>query len=141
MIDIQNRIIEVLTLGKIMSLATVDEGGPWAADLIYIHDDQLRLYWISRKTRRHSVALRNNSSVACSITVSQTNAPDLGLQIAGHARELLSPPRIAKKYWIKRGAPPKQPITDEHAWYQLAPTKIELIDEASSQHEKKILEL
>lgn len=137
--DLTRRIKEVLAQGFLMSLATVDEGGPWVSDVGYIHDDELNLYWISRKNRRHSVALRKNPSVAASITVSLPPEKDLGLQIEGHAEELPETPAIAQAYWAKRAQPPKRPMTDEHAWYRLTPTKIELIDEANFAHEKRML--
>ncbi len=122
-----------------MSLGTVDDGGPWVSDVGYVHDVELNLYWISRKDRRHSVALRNNPAVAVSITVSTLEEKDLGLQIAGVAEELTSPPSIVPDYWKKRGKKPQRPITNEHTWYRLKPTKIELIDEANFAHEKQVL--
>lgn len=138
--DLRLHIKEVLAQGFLMSLATVDEGGPWVSDVGYVHDDELNLYWISRKNRRHSAALRKNPAVAASITVSVPPEKDLGLQIAGNAEELPKTPDIATAYWAKRTQPPKRPMTDEHAWYRLKPTKIELIDEQNFGHEKKILE-
>ena len=139
--DVRRRIHEILTQGRIVSLATIDDGGPWVADVLYVHDKELNLYWISRKSRRHSVALRKDPRVAASITLSTPPEKDIGLQIAGLATELPDTPAIASEYWAKRKDPPKQPITNEHAWYRLKPTLIELIDEARFGHVKKLLEL
>lgn len=139
MTDVRKRIEEVLKRGHLLSLATVDDGGPWVGDMIYIHDDDLNLYWISRKNRRHSIAIRANPQVAASITVSEPKGNDLGLQISGLAEELSDNPAVVDAYWKKRGKPPQRPITDEHAWYILKLTKIELIDEEHFGHEKKVL--
>ena len=65
--DIRVRIEEVLTRGHLLSLATVDDGGPWVADLGYVHDNDLTLYWLSRKNRRHSIAIKKKAKVAASI--------------------------------------------------------------------------
>lgn len=110
-----------------MSLATVDAGGPWVSDLIYIHDDEYNLYWISRVQRRHSLAIASNPRVACSITIEKLKK-DLGLQMEGTAKQMKNPPTVTDAYWKKRGAP-KVPISGEHSWYQFVPTKIELLDE------------
>ena len=127
--DVKLRIGEVLRQGRLMSLATIDESGPWVSDLIYIHDDSYCLYWISRLERRHSKALSTRPEVALSITIEHLKK-DLGLQMEGTARRLTSAPSVAAVYWKKRGAP-KVPISDEHAWYQCTPTKIELLDEVN----------
>ena len=124
--DINIRIGEVLRRGRLMSLATIDESGPWVSDLIYVHDDSFCLYWISRVGRRHSLAIASHPHAACSITIEKLKK-DLGLQMEGKAQQLNAAPVVADAYWKKRGAP-KVPISDEHAWYQFTPTKIELLD-------------
>lgn len=125
--DIKKRIAEVLRRGRLLSLATLDNGGPWVSDLIYIHDDACHLYWISRVRRRHSLAIASNPHAACSITIEKCKK-DLGLQMEGSARQLNTAPPVAVAYWEKRGSP-KVPISDEHGWHQFTPTKIELLDE------------
>lgn len=41
---IKNLIKEVLDQGYLMSLATVDDGGVWVSDVIYIYDDNFNIY-------------------------------------------------------------------------------------------------
>ena len=138
MTDVRNRIDEILGKGMLMSLGTVDDGGVWVADVGYVHDGDLCLYWLSRKDRRHSVALRQNPRVGASITVSVPSEDDLGLQLEGTAEELADMPAVVDAYWKKRAEAPKKPVTNEHAWYKLTPSKIELIDELNFGHEKQV---
>ena len=51
--DIKRLIKEVLEKGYLMSLGTVDEGGVWVSDVIYVFDDEFNLYWISDPDTRH----------------------------------------------------------------------------------------
>ena len=139
--DIRKLIEEVLAKGRLISLATIDESGPWVSDVIYIHDDALNLYWISKKERRHSMAIKTNPKVACSITVSTNpREKDLGVQIEGLAEELNQEPQVADSYWKKRNLP-KTNIEENVAWYVIHPKKIQLINEALFGYEKKILTL
>jgi uncharacterized protein YhbP (UPF0306 family) len=36
---------EILEKGHLMSLATVDDGGVWVADVVYIYDDNFNIYF------------------------------------------------------------------------------------------------
>ena len=57
MTNIKSLITEVLEKGYLMSLATVDDGGVWVADVIFIYDDALNIYWMSDSDVRHSKAI------------------------------------------------------------------------------------
>ncbi|MBI5153532.1 MAG: hypothetical protein HZA36_03695, partial [Parcubacteria group bacterium] len=51
--NIRELVMGVLDRGHLMSLATVDAGGVWVSDVIYIHDEELNLYWMSDTEVRH----------------------------------------------------------------------------------------
>lgn len=148
MVDTKARIKEVLDKGYLISLATADEGGVWAADLIYVFDEKdFTIYWMSRPEARHSKALEKNKNVAGTITVNNTfKEPDLGLQLTGTAERhaSLSFP-LSVKYLLKQGKPaPLKGVSilkEGCYWYSLRPTKIELIDEANLKFEKRTLAL
>ena len=71
MTNIKQKITEVLEQGYLMSLGTVDDRGVWVADVIYVFDDDLNLYWMSKTFRRHSETIdKTNSQVAGTITIS-----------------------------------------------------------------------
>ena len=145
--DIRNKVIEILKTGHLMSLGTIDGGGVWVADVIYIHDDDLNIYWMSDPECRHSKAISENSKVAGTITTSnKSKEPNLGIQIGGMA-EKIDGKRfdLVIKHLAKRGYKiPKNPIDilEGDSWYKLIPTKIELTDEEHfgfDKHELKVL--
>lgn len=130
-----------------MSLATVDEGGPWVADVIYVFDDNFNLYWLSDTGTRHSKALVNNLKVAATITLSNKQGEDnIGLQLEGHAQKVEGDIfEMAVKHRLKRQKKPPtrhEKFLDEgESWYLLKPSKIELIYEPKWGFDKKVLEL
>jgi uncharacterized protein YhbP (UPF0306 family) len=146
-IDIKKRVFEVLKNGYLLSLGTHDEGGVWVADVIYIYDDKLNLYWMSHPKFRHSQAINKNSHVAGTITVGNSSKEkDFGLQLEGKAEKLSGKrPDLIYKDMIKKGRKiSKNPIGGilaGYSWYKLTPTKIELIDEINFKFKKQTLKL
>lgn len=147
MIDMRQRIKEVLEQGYLLSLGTADDGGPWVADVIYVADDDLNIYWMSGRKFRHSLAIEMNPKVAGSITVSaRPGEKDLGVQLEGEAKRLDSfDPGLAIKYLKKKGKPAPAKVIDilldGYSWYRLSPNSIELIDQENSGFAKQKLEL
>jgi uncharacterized protein YhbP (UPF0306 family) len=138
-------ILEVLEKGYLMSLATVDDGGPWVCNVIYIHDDDLNIYWMSDPDVRHSKALSKNNKAAATITVNLPKEDNLGIQMSGVV-EKISWARfdLAKKHYAKRKKPePKETddVLQGDSWYQLKPQIIELINETVFGFEKQKLQL
>ena len=104
MIDIRERVLEILQTTHLMSLGTVDAGGVWVADVIFLYDDDLHIYWMSAPDARHSKAIVGNDKVAGTITYStKSNEPNLGIQFEGRA-ERLEGVRfdLIIKHWTKR---------------------------------------
>ncbi len=117
-----------------MSLATQDEKGVWVADVIFIYDGNLTLYWMSDPDCRHSKAVLENSGVAGSITAStRSGEQNFGIQFEGAAAKVEGVRYdLALKHLAKRGKPAPQETDDVlqgDSWYSLKPTKIRLIDE------------
>lgn len=140
--DNKARIMEVLAAGHLMSLATIDENGLWVADVIYVFDDDLTLYWMSEPGVRHSRALDHEARVAGSITVSnKSKEPNFGIQFAGTAKKIDgSQFALAKKHFAKRGHPEpaeSDDVLNGRSWYALRPSAIDLIDEANLGFEKR----
>lgn len=124
-----------------MSLGTVDDGGVWVADVIYVHDDSFNLYWLSQEDTRHSKAIAKNSKVGATITLERAFE---GLQIEGKAKKVTGAlMKLARKHWKKSGKkPPKSEseiLDPGESWYRLTPTKIELINEPLFGFEKKVV--
>ncbi len=145
--DIRQRAREVLQQGYLMSLGTVDDVGVWVADVIYVFDDSLTLYWMSSPNTRHSKALELNGKAAGSITVSTTSGEgNLGLQFEGVASKLAELDfEIAKQYLIKRNLPVPDKPTDilrpGASWYMLKPSSLYLIDEKNFGFKRQEVEL
>jgi nitroimidazol reductase NimA-like FMN-containing flavoprotein (pyridoxamine 5'-phosphate oxidase superfamily) len=57
MVNVREKIKQVLEQGYILSLGTYDENGPWVADVRYISDDDFNIYWMSDPKFRHSEAI------------------------------------------------------------------------------------
>ncbi len=146
MADIKDLVLtEVLARGYLMSLATVDSGGVWVSDVVYVHDDQLNIYWMSHPKTRHSQAITENAGIAGTITISNPGEDNAGIQFAGIAQKLEeSRYDLVVKHFAKRNKP-APPETDDvlqgRSWYVLKPNKIELIYEKLFGFKKQELPL
>jgi uncharacterized protein YhbP (UPF0306 family) len=143
--NIKKLIKEVLEKGYLMSLATIDEGGIWVCDVIYVYDEDLNIYWMSDPAVRHSQAILNNNKVAGTITVSGAREKGLGIQFEGLS-EKIDGARfdLAKKHYFKRGkTEPKESddVLQGDSWYVLKLNKTELIHEEFFGFKKKKIEL
>ncbi len=137
-------IIEILERGFLMSLATVDESGPWVSDVIYVYDDDLIIYWLSDIGRRHSKAIGGNPKTAATITLDADK--NIGLQIEGKSKKIEGDVfGMAIKHRLKRKQPaPKKEgeiLGPNESWYCLKPTKIEVIYGPLYGYDKRVLEL
>ncbi len=142
--DIKLLIKEVLEKGYLMSLGTVDDGGVWVADVIYVFDDSFNLYWMSDPDARHSRALKYNQKIAGTITVSNKGENNLGIQFEGIAQKIDGARfDLAKKHYAKRNKPEPQEVDDVlqgDSWYVVKPRKIQLIYEKLFGFNKQTLE-
>ena len=134
--------MEVLEKTHLMSLATRDAGGLWVADVVFIFDDDLNVYWMSSPQTRHLKAISENGEAAGTITFSTASKmPNLGIQFSGSAEKIDGPRYdLALKHMKKRSHPePKETDDVPHgnSWYVLRPLKIDLIDEEHFGYEKK----
>jgi uncharacterized protein YhbP (UPF0306 family) len=144
--DLRELAKSILGQGYLMNLGTVDSGGVWVSDVIYIHDDAFNLFWLSDPEVRHSKAVQKNPKVAATITISNNaGEQNIGLQIEGVAEKLEGNNlELATQHRLKRKkAPPTRDgeVEEGDSWYRLRPTKIEIIHEPHFGFEKQILEL
>ncbi len=131
-IDIKQRVREALEQGHLMSLGTVDSLGVWVADVGYMFDDNLNIYWMSSPNTRHSKAIELNGKVAASITISTKSKEDnLGLQLEGIAKKIDQLDFNIAKKTLREGS----------NWYMLVPTTVYLIDEKNFGFKRQKIEL
>lgn len=140
--DLGKRVKKVLAKTHLMSLATTDEQGVWVADVIFIYDDELNLYWMSNPEARHSRAILGDTQVAGTITIStKSKEPNLAIQFSAIAQKIEGPRHdLALKHYAKRGRPTPAETDDVlggDSWYQLTPTRLYLIDEANFGYERQ----
>jgi uncharacterized protein len=117
-----------------LTIATVDrEAWPQAADMFYVSDDALNLYFVSGEKSRHSMNLARIHRVAVTIHVETWDWRDIqGLQIEGEARAIGDPDERDRAWSLFRG---KFPFTNEFvdqivrsSFYVVVPKWIRLID-------------
>lgn len=144
--SLRDLIAEVLSKGYLLSLATNDDGGVWVADVIFVHDDDLNIYWMSDPEARHSRAIVENPQVAGAITASGPGEDNLGIQFVGTAEKIVgSRYGLLVKHFLKRKklTLPKETedVLQGDFWYMVRPTKIDLIYEKRFGFEKQMIEL
>lgn len=132
--DLRELIREILRDSREMVLATSSNNIPWAAVLVFGHDENFNLYWMSQENARHSKEIVKNPKVAAAINKQPTGENAKGLQIEGNAYKLEMDEEIgaAREFFAKRGGDltlPKtpaeaEPISPGSSWYILKPTKI-----------------
>ncbi len=144
--NLKERILHILENTHLMSLATQDEGGLWVSDVIFIFDEDLNIYWMSKPEVRHSKAILAHAQVAGTIThTTKSKELNLGIQFAGTAQKIDGPRYdLALKHFKKRNKPEPKEEDDAlggRSWYMIKPTHIELIDEENFGFEKQKLDL
>ena len=130
--DLRALAKEILNDGYLISLGFADSEGVWVSDVVYVSDDDLNIYWISKTDTRHSKALERNAAIAGTITAVEKVDAERALQIAGTAEKVEGPLfDLEKKHRAKRGmnmpTEPGEILKEAHYWYKLTPTRIELI--------------
>ncbi len=102
--NLKKEIDEYLKTQRLMSVATYGEY-PWIANVYYVHDSDLNLYFLSKHWREHCKAIELNSKVAVAIADSSQPIykPQIGLQISGTAAQvnIISSLKWMFKMWNK----------------------------------------
>lgn len=143
---IKNLARKVLEDAYFMSLGTLDDGGVWVSEVLYIHDESFNLYWLSFPHARHSKAIEVNKKVACTITASWETDKERALQIEGVAEKVEGPlfeyeKRLASKRGMMIPEIAGRVLEDGHSWYVLRPMKVELIHNEPFGYQKQNVDL
>lgn len=132
--DLKSMIKDVLERGELMSLGTVDEGGVWVCDIVTVSDEFLRLYWISHKNSRHSLAIVRNPEVAATVSL---HGEPIGVQIKGTVEAIQADSILIREIHAKQGRADDTDIKDGEAMYCLTPKVIEVINLLKFGFQKK----
>lgn len=86
----------------VMSLSVAQNNIPWVAILNFAEDEDLNIYFISKKDAKHSQIISENSNVALSIYdhASKAEGSKVGVQITGICKILKNPVEIKRAYSI-----------------------------------------
>lgn len=146
--DLRKLVVEYLREAKLMQVATAKDNKPWAATVWYVHDDKLNLYFISRKSRRHSLEIKETPNVAGAITVPHTIGSGekvRGLQFEGVAEECSGKDleKARELYLAKYKTAEKIPLENLRdpnfiaTYYTIRPTMFVLFDEINFPDEPR----
>jgi uncharacterized protein YhbP (UPF0306 family) len=152
--NLKKEIDNYLKTQKLMSVATYGEY-PWIANVYYVHDSDLNLYFLSKHWREHCKAIDQNEKVAVAIADSSQPIyrPQKGLQISGTAApvSVISSLQWMFKMWNKLIAGAKgEKLSDPKKFldagfskvYKITPKRIKFFNtELWSKEQFKILEL
>ena len=127
---LRERIRGYLEAHHVLTLATVDEGGSWAAALFYASDDALNLYVLSDPMTRHCRAIARDARVAVTIYGETREWTEIrGVQLWGTAGEVKEAGGVFACYTGKFPfARALIPEGGPHRFYQITPRRIRLID-------------
>lgn len=87
--DLEDKINEYLKTQRLMALATYGKS-PWIANVYYVHDDELNIYFLSKHGREHCQSIESDNRVTVAIADSHQPIykPQKGLQISGTAESI-----------------------------------------------------
>jgi len=87
--DTQQAIRSLLETQSTLTLATCDQGRPWAATVFFANDQQLRLYFVSDHRTRHGREMAVNNQVAGTVNPDCSNWAEVrGVQLEGRVEIL-----------------------------------------------------
>jgi len=148
-VDLATRIASLLDAHHVMSLATLGEDGPHAANLFYVRDGYA-LIWVSDPASRHSVHIEKHAGVAATIAANYRDFSDVrGLQVHGQARRITNAlerararGRLEARYPFlrRRSEGNLREAYDRAQFYRLDPERIVLIDNTCGFGSKGVLE-
>jgi uncharacterized protein len=129
---------KLLTDCRTASLATVDEQGhPHAANIQYVHDDPLRLYFVSSDDAAHSRHIITNPAVALTVYhhADEDPASIHGLQLHGQAQPSTGEAErnrvltlYAARFPFITADPALRAMVEKQTFYCITPTWLRLID-------------
>jgi len=135
--DLESQAADFLASHRTASLATVDaQQHPHGANIQYVHDPDLCLYWVSSPDSAHSQHLLSRPCVALTIYDHDDAALQIhGLQMRGHAQPLTdstdrmnAQQRYLSKFTDLANHPNLCAAVDAQTFYRFTPTWLRWID-------------
>lgn len=135
-INDKKNILDYLAKYKLVSVGTYYKL-PWAANVYYLFDNELNLYFVSSPKTKHCVNIEKNPKVSVTIADSaqDPNGKKKGFQGRGIAKQVTSVSELKDiiKSWNKRGFVPLTYKMFTKVWksrfYKIKLTDIQMFDE------------
>jgi uncharacterized protein YhbP (UPF0306 family) len=124
--------------GRMMQIATQEDGQPWICTVYFVEDDNLNLYWLSLPARRHSVEIAKSNKIAIAVPIKH-DKPVVGIQAEGSAEAVADKAVIAdvmQRYVERYGAGQKfydnfVAGQNQHVLFKFTPQTYVLFDEVN----------
>ena len=138
--NLKQEINSYLKTETLMAVATYGNS-PWIANVYYVHDEDLNLYFLSKTFREHCKAIEEDPRAAVAIADSSQPIfePQKGIQLSGTAEQVHNVERLnwMFKMWNKLVSQGKgETLTDPKAFldagisavYKITPTRIKFFN-------------
>ncbi len=134
----KDKALDYLRRHNVMTLATFDSAGVWAAAVFYASEG-FSLYFLSAPGSRHGRAIAANPAAAVTIQADYKTWPEIkGIQAEGEVIRLAGRAQAhaiglyARKFPLIVNAPPAiATALGKAAWYQFAPNRLYFIDNSA----------
>ena len=129
-VELKKFVLDYLEQNRVMTLATCRDGAPWAASVMFAHDPDLNLYFISKPETRKTQNLLANPKVSATVNqVQKTPGKVIGVQLEGSA-EMLDKKKNSKEQEIfKNRFNWAEKYLSNHELFQITPKKIYYLDD------------
>lgn len=129
--NLKGLVQEILSGAYLLALGIADAEGPWVSSVIFVHDADFNIYWLSTDNARHTKALMADPHAAGSIVAEFKKKQERALQIAGIV-EKVEGPLFEQEKALRAKEASVLPVfagetTSSHSWYKLTPSRIEVI--------------
>ncbi len=135
---VQDKALTYLARHHVMTLATTEPDGVWAAAVFYVNDG-FTLYFLSAPTTRHSLNIARETAVSATIQEDYSNWSAIkGIQLEGEAEQISGAEQLAviARYGAKfpiignLAQAPSEIIKAMRkiAWYKVVPKRLYFID-------------
>jgi uncharacterized protein YhbP (UPF0306 family) len=152
--ELKELISDYLASQKLMAVATFADT-PWIANVYFVHDKDLCIYFLSKNWREHSKAIEMNNNVSVAIADSHQpiHLPQKGIQLSGKVEKvnLINKVEWMFNMWNKHISNTGGEILDNpkkfidagtSSIFKITPTKIKFFNTELWPNEQfKILEL
>jgi uncharacterized protein YhbP (UPF0306 family) len=133
--QLKQATLEYIETNRLMSVATITDGKPWAVTVFFAYDKHLNLYFFSRPDTVHAVNIEKDNNVAVTINQNWGKPGKVkGIQLVGKAHKAHNPVEIA--LYLKRH--PWGMIYPDHRVYKIEPEELYMVNHELFGHFNRV---